>query len=307
MNEIQKYQHIDNLTAEILILKQQTAQNIIEIGKRLITVKESLPHGEFGKYLAEKVDFTDRTAQKFIKVAEEFANTNTYSDLPVSKLYALLDLPPEEREDFIKSNPVDEMSTRELQKVIKEKQNLEEKLKESKEFGAKAHELAHIRGEERDKALKTLEKEKESSQKSIYNLQKSIIEANKQLSIAKESGNNEDIERLQTSLQESQNDLDASAKRIDELEEKLKDKPIDVTETVIEKVPEKIEKELQELRQKAIQNNDQFIIKFSVYFDELVKNFQNLLGALQVIENVEVHEKYKNAVNGLLSKMSERL
>jgi hypothetical protein len=34
---------ISNLTAEILILKQQTAQNIIEIVKRLIAVKESLP------------------------------------------------------------------------------------------------------------------------------------------------------------------------------------------------------------------------------------------------------------------------
>lgn len=48
MNEIANSQ-IDILTSEILLLKHQTAANIIEIGKRLIKVKEMLPHGEWGK------------------------------------------------------------------------------------------------------------------------------------------------------------------------------------------------------------------------------------------------------------------
>lgn len=69
--------------------------------------------------MAEKVDFTDRTAQKFMKIAEEFGKTNTYSHLSTSKLYALLDVPQEERESFVKNNDVDNMTTRELQKAIK--------------------------------------------------------------------------------------------------------------------------------------------------------------------------------------------
>lgn len=40
---------VEILTAEILVLKNQAAANIIEIGKRLIKVKEMLPHGEWGK------------------------------------------------------------------------------------------------------------------------------------------------------------------------------------------------------------------------------------------------------------------
>lgn len=130
MNELQ---NIDKVTAEILILKQQTAQNIIEIGKRLTIVKSNLPFGEWGNYLKQKVDFTDRTAQKFIKVAEEFGKTNTYSDLPVSKLYALLDIPESEREDFIKENKVDEMTTRQLQQAIKEKKEADEKVRKLEE------------------------------------------------------------------------------------------------------------------------------------------------------------------------------
>lgn len=129
---------INTLTAEILILKQQTAQSIIEIGKRLMLVKENLPHGEFGKYLKEKVDFTDRTAQNFIRVATEFSNTKAIADLSITKVYALLDLPTEEREGFLSTSheingqtkTVDEMTTRQLQQAIKEKKALEESYSE---------------------------------------------------------------------------------------------------------------------------------------------------------------------------------
>ena len=61
MQELTEF-NIEKTTAEILILKDQTAQNIIEIGRRLIEVKERLEHGEYLKWLKEKVDFTERTA-----------------------------------------------------------------------------------------------------------------------------------------------------------------------------------------------------------------------------------------------------
>ena len=101
---------VDVLTTEILILKHQTENNLIEIGRRLIAVKESLPHGEWGNWLIEKVDFTVRTAQRLMKVANEFTNTTTLSDLSKSKVFALLELPREDREEFVNSNPVEDMT-----------------------------------------------------------------------------------------------------------------------------------------------------------------------------------------------------
>lgn len=103
--------------------QQQTAQNIIEIGRRLIKVKESLPHGEWGTYLKEKVDFTQETARKFMKISNEFGNSNSVWNLGSKKLWLLLELPSEERNDFMaekheikgQSKTVDEMTTRELQ------------------------------------------------------------------------------------------------------------------------------------------------------------------------------------------------
>lgn len=78
-----------------------------------------MPHGEWGKWLEEKVDFKRSTAQNFIRVANEFSNYQTIGNLTQSKIFALLDVPSEEREDFISQphgvngqiNTVDEMTS----------------------------------------------------------------------------------------------------------------------------------------------------------------------------------------------------
>lgn len=124
--------NIQQIEAEITLLKQQTAQNIIEIGKRLIKAKELLPHGEWGKWLEEKVSFKERTAQNYMRVAREFSNTNSIADLEQTKIFALLDVPVEEREEFIADNYVKNMTTREFKQAIKEKKDAETKVRELK-------------------------------------------------------------------------------------------------------------------------------------------------------------------------------
>ena len=127
-------QLVDKLTTEILILKQQTAQNIIEIGKRLVQVKDSLDHGEWLPWLETKVDFKVTTASKFMRVAKEFSNFQTYESLNQSKIFALLDLPVEDREEFTnkphelpsgETKTINEMTTRELQAAIKAQKEAE--------------------------------------------------------------------------------------------------------------------------------------------------------------------------------------
>lgn len=110
--------------------KQQTAQNIIEIGKRLIKAKEQLAHGEWGKWLEEKVEFKSTTASKYMRVAREFSNFQTCENLTQSKIFTLLELPSEDREEFLEENPVEDMTTRELMEAIKAKKQAEERAKE---------------------------------------------------------------------------------------------------------------------------------------------------------------------------------
>lgn len=129
--------NIDQLTAEIVLLKQQTAMNIIEIGRRLLQAKEQLPHGQWGTWLQDKIEFSHQTANRFMQVATEFANSSALRNLNPTKIYSMLELPAEQREEFLKAEhllpsgdvkKVDDMTTRELQQAIKEKTALQSQL-----------------------------------------------------------------------------------------------------------------------------------------------------------------------------------
>ena len=120
---------IETITAEIIQLKHDAGHAIIGIGQRLIEAKAMLPHGEWLPWLEERVEYSERVAQKFMKLAREWSNPNTLSDLGASKALALLALPPEERETFMSENhlvdgeekPVIDMTYKELEKAIRER------------------------------------------------------------------------------------------------------------------------------------------------------------------------------------------
>mgnify|MGYP002568679969 CR=1 FL=1 len=159
MQELTEF-NIEKTTAEILILKDQTAQNIIEIGRRLIEVKERLEHGEYLKWLKEKVDFTERTAQRFVKVATVFSNTTPVSHLGTRKLLALAGLDEEDRQEVMKENKVKDMTTRELERVVKEKKEIKKQLEEEQELSNDLQEEI----KEKEKQIKTLQNEIENIQ-----------------------------------------------------------------------------------------------------------------------------------------------
>lgn len=125
----QQIKPLEIIEGEINFYKQQTAIGIMEIGKRLIEAKEQLPHGEWGKWLKEKVEFSDRTARRFMQCSSEFSNSSTLRNLGQTKLFALLDVPLDDREEFMSTShevngetkTVDEMTSRELQQAIKER------------------------------------------------------------------------------------------------------------------------------------------------------------------------------------------
>lgn len=56
-----------------------------------------------------------------MRVSTEFGNSETIKNLGTGKIFALLSLPITERETFLEENPVNEMTTRELQQATKDK------------------------------------------------------------------------------------------------------------------------------------------------------------------------------------------
>ena len=96
--------NIEAITSEILQLKNDAGNAILGIGQRLLEAKAILPHGEWLPWLTEQVEFSERQAQRFMKLAQEWANPTALSDLGATKALALLALPPEERQKFLSEN-----------------------------------------------------------------------------------------------------------------------------------------------------------------------------------------------------------
>ena len=112
---------IETITGEILEAKRAGGEAILTIGRCLIEAKDMLSHGEWLPWLTEQVEFSPRTAQNFMRLAREWSNTQTLADLGASKALALLALPPEEREQFMEDHKVVDMSARQLEQAIKER------------------------------------------------------------------------------------------------------------------------------------------------------------------------------------------
>lgn len=112
---------IEAITSEILTLKEKAGTAILDIGRRLIDAKALLPHGEWLPWLTERVEFSERSAQNFMRLAREWSNPQALADLGATKALTLLALPREERERFLEEHNVIDMSARQLETAIRER------------------------------------------------------------------------------------------------------------------------------------------------------------------------------------------
>lgn len=140
---------IRTVTAEIRTLtmaaQRMVLEYAIEIGRRLHEAKEMLAHGEWGPWLRDEVSFSQSTANNFMRIFDEYgadqitldgavAKSQALGNLSYTKALKLLALPEEEREEFVETHDVESMSSRELEKAIKDRDAAQKEL-----MGAKAN------------------------------------------------------------------------------------------------------------------------------------------------------------------------
>lgn len=131
------------IISEIKIIEQQTARVVLEngigIGRRLQEAKEQVGHGRFGQWCEENLNYSQDTAQKFMRLAKEYgdensllANTAISRNFSISNALSLLKLPEEDREKFAEEHPVEDMTNKALEEEIRklkaEKATLEEEV-----------------------------------------------------------------------------------------------------------------------------------------------------------------------------------
>ena len=136
MSDIMTVRDIETITTEIKTIESQVAKaaiyGCIEIGKRLVEAKEMVGHGNWGKYLEEKVRYSQQWATNLMNLYREygstqeslfenFANSQSFGKIDVTKHILLLGVPAEEREAFAAEHDAENISTRELQAAIRER------------------------------------------------------------------------------------------------------------------------------------------------------------------------------------------
>ena len=119
------------LEDEIRFYQQRTVEACLELGKRLILLKEITPHGEF-KQRTEMLNINERTARRFMTTALKFNKTDNLSVLKAAgnqtKLLELLVLDDEEIQELsdggsvnnITLDDIDRMTASELRKKLRE-------------------------------------------------------------------------------------------------------------------------------------------------------------------------------------------
>ena len=120
---------IETVTAEILEAKRAGGEAILTIGRGLIEAKGLLSHGEWLPWLEERVEFSEKAAQNFMRIARHYSNPQALADLGATKALMLLAIPEDSMEAFIavphlvngEEKTVVDMTTRELKAAIRER------------------------------------------------------------------------------------------------------------------------------------------------------------------------------------------
>ena len=119
------------LEGEIRFYQQRTVEACLELGKRLLLLKEMTPHGEFKQRIA-MLNIHERTAQRFMSASLKFSKSDNLSFLKAvgnqSKLLELLVLDDDEVKALeqggsigdINLDDIDRMTASELRKALRD-------------------------------------------------------------------------------------------------------------------------------------------------------------------------------------------
>lgn len=211
----------DRLVSEIRMITEQTKQvvlfNSIEIGRRLTEAKAMVKRGTWGTWLKERVDYSQRTANNFMKIYQEYGRnglaekSQALANLSYTQALALIDLPEDERARFAEERKAGEMALRRLQEEVrqeKEKVTAVKELANRNAAEAEAKFADALKQKDTQMAKLTAEKAKVAAQ--IEALERRAAEAEK-------SNQKRQKEAIGIALKEERKKLDAAAEKQSEL------------------------------------------------------------------------------------------
>jgi DNA repair exonuclease SbcCD ATPase subunit len=276
MNELME-RNPNIIASEIEAIKNQTKIIVLsasmEIGKRLKEVKAMLPHGTWGTWLQDNVDYSERTAQNLMALHDTYSGMSPaqIEGIGYSQAVALLGIESEILTEAIENNDIPAMSTQEVEELAKQ-------LREEQKARAGIQlELDILKGA--DQRAKDAETAKTEAEKAAAKEKQDRIKAENE------------AKRLRQELE----DLD-----------KEPDVPVEV---IVEKVPDAVQKELEDLRKIAAKAPSAPVIKFRQIYEDFQMVTSRAVACIDEIEkeNPETAAKYRGALRtaceGIITKL----
>lgn len=335
---------IREITAEIRTIQDSVRRTAlsgaIEIGRRLTEAKELLQHGEWGDWLKREFEFSQSTASRLMQLFREYgadqgslfgAETKhaTLQNISVSNALRLIAIPDEEREEFAAEHDIEHKSAREVEELIRQRQEADARAAAAEKALADAdegHALAMAELDERlhsaqqaerdaksiaetaNARVKALAAERDKTAAELEELRSRPIEVAVQV----------DEEAVKKAAEEAKAEAERKAKaKLEKLEKKLTaaTQELEAYKDGDNKELEQsraraaaLEKELAEERErarKAAELQDADVSAFGVHFVNVQRDFNDLLVALNKVRAAapETGEKLTGAVRALLEKM----
>ena len=331
MSDIITVRDIEMVTSDIKYAQRQGARqllsNLIEIGRLLVEAKAMVPYGEWGKYLQERVDYSQSTANNLMKLYQEYGdnqesffgslqNSQAFGNLGYTQALALLALPAEERAEFAEQHDVAGMSTRELEKAIKERndarQERDDNAREIERLQKDNERITAGMVEAADK-LEALQEAEEKAQAELSAAQEKLTDLQGKLAKAreneksakaalKEAREKPKIPEAMMEQMRSEVAAEAAKKATEELQKQL---DALTKEKLAAEALAKDAKTKLEAAQKQLVLASPDAAVFKSIFQQVQEDFNRLHGALLKVQQAdpETADKLRGAVKKLLEKM----
>lgn len=276
---------IETITEDILDAQRRGGEAILTIGRCLIEAKEMLPHGEWLPWLNEKVSYSDRTARRFMQMYRQLSNRPALANLGASKALALLALPEKDRDEFLSENNVVDMTTRQLEQAIKDRDEAR-KVAETAKAEASLAEQSRAKMEAdmamTKETLRALLEEKQRTDQDVDRLQRELEELQaRPVDVAVETvADPEAIAQARAeAVAEMQAKLDKAKAAKAKAEEKRKE-----AEAALEQVQAQL-KDAEQARKNAVLSSDEDMATFKVLFQQAQEQANKMRGILLKLRN----------------------
>lgn len=339
---------IREITAEIRTIQDSVRRTAlsgaIEIGRRLTEAKELLQHGEWGDWLKREFEFSQSTASRLMQLFREYgadqgslfgAETKyaTLQNISVSNALRLIAIPDEEREEFAAEHDIEHKSAREVEELIRQRQEADARAAAAEKALADAdegHALAMAELDERLHSAQQAERDAKSIAETA-NARVKALAAERDKTVAEleelrsrpiEVAVQVDEDAVKKAAEEAKSEAEQKAKaKLEKLEKKLTaatqelEAYKDGDNRELEQsraLAAALEKELAEERErarKAAELQDADVSAFGVHFANVQRDFNDLLVALNKVRAAapETGEKLTSAVRALVEKIGGTL